>query len=119
MEMTELEDLECAYAELHKDVYGVKARWYKAPSIEQARVDLACLEHQAKRVWAQEKQDQIDAAVRFEARIDNTIKSGAKTRETALRWIHQAEGTDGDAEFLCHACGLKYGYFKTTHAHLM
>ena len=38
--------------------------------------------------------------------------SGARTREQALRWIHEAEGTQGDDEYLCFTVGLPYGYFR-------
>jgi len=30
----------------------------------------------------------------------------------ALRWIHEAEGSNGDDEFLCYLMGLPYRYFK-------
>jgi hypothetical protein len=30
----------------------------------------------------------------------------------ALRWIHEAEGSDGDEEYLCFLVGLPYGYFR-------
>jgi hypothetical protein len=40
------------------------------------------------------------------------MMSGAKTRDQALRWIHEAEGSNGDDEFLCYLTGLPYGYFR-------
>jgi hypothetical protein len=111
-QMTELEELEQMYCEFHKDVYGVKARWYKAESVEQARADLERLQEAGNQVWAEEKKAQDAAVVRFEQRVTATIQSGAKDRETALRWIHQAEDTQGDDEFLCYNLGLPYGYFR-------
>lgn len=109
---TELEELECIYCELHKDVYGVKARWYKAASIEQARKDLDGLEAQGKEIWAAEARAKAVAGVAFEARIQQVIGAGAGTRAAALRWIHDAEGSGGDEEYLCYLCGLEYGYFR-------
>ena len=44
--MTELEELECLYIEMYKDVHGMKARWYRADSVEQARRDIARLEEE-------------------------------------------------------------------------
>lgn len=111
-QMTELEELEQMYCELHKDVYGVKARWYKAESIEQARKDLDSLQAAGEVVWAEERKAQEAAVARFEQRVTATIQSGAKDRETALRWIHQAEDTQGDDEYLCYNLGLPYGYFR-------
>jgi hypothetical protein len=31
----------------------------------------------------------------------------------ALRWIHEAEGSDGDDEYLCFRSGVPYGYIKS------
>ena len=59
--------------------------------------------------------------VKFCKRIEDTIKTGAGNRETALRWIMDADlgGVDvdaananGDWEYLCYLNGLPYGYFK-------
>jgi hypothetical protein len=105
--MSELEQLESIYCETHKDVYGVKARWYKAESVEQAKADLAILQAEAEKVWAQEKQAQQDAIAAFE----ELAKSYGGV-ETAKRWQHQAYDTRGDDEFLCYHLGLPYGYFK-------
>jgi hypothetical protein len=110
--MTELEELESIYCELYKDVYGIKARWYRAESIEQARADLDRLQAEGERVWEAERQQEAANSVRFEQRIADTIKMGAGTRADALRWIHEAEGSDGDDEYLCHLVGLPYGYFR-------
>lgn len=110
--MTELQDLESIYCDLHKDVYGGKARWYRAESVEQARKDLDILQAAGEEVWARERQEQIEGEERFEKRVTETIALGAMDRETALRWIHAAEGSDGDDEYLCYQLGLRYGYFK-------
>ncbi len=112
-QQTELQELESIYCDLYKDVHGIKARWYRADSVEQARKDLDALEAEGKLVWAQEEKAREAAAVRFEIRMTETIAAGAKDRETAMRWIHDAEGTQGDDEYLCYTLGLKYGYFKT------
>ena len=42
------------------------------------------------------------------------MSSGAKSFEMALRWIHEAEETGGDDEYLCYCVGLPYGYFRKT-----
>jgi hypothetical protein len=55
-----------------------------------------------------------DAAIQvFEARIGKIIALGARDRAMALRWIHEAEGSDGDDEYLCYRVGVPYGYIKT------
>ena len=53
--MTELEELESIYCEMHKDAYGVKARWYRAASVEQARKDIESLSQALDQVMAHEK----------------------------------------------------------------
>jgi hypothetical protein len=55
-----------------------------------------------------------DAAIQdFEARVAKIIALGARDRAMALRWIHEAEDTDGDDEYLCYRVGVPYGYIKT------
>ena len=44
--------------------------------------------------------------------IVKLIGHGAPDRATAIRWLHDAEGTDNDNEYLCFCLGLKYGYFN-------
>lgn len=111
-EMTELQELESIYCELHKDVYGVKARWYRATSVEAARRDLDILEAAGKIIWEREQQHRNEADAAFEARVATVIESGAGDRATALRWIHQAEDTNDDDEYLCFKLGMNYGYLK-------
>lgn len=111
-QQTELQQLEGIYCEMHKDVYGVKARWYKAETVEQARADV---EHLGKELEAQMKQDkrfQQEAMLAFEVRVQDCIVLGAKNRKDALRWIHEAEGTGGDDEYLCYSLGLPYSYIR-------
>jgi hypothetical protein len=106
-QLTELEELESIYCELHKDVYGVKARWYRASSVEQARKDLARLEEAAAAQAEADERAQQEAIKAFEQ-----LAATYGGVETAKRWQHQAYGTDGDDEFLCYHLGLPYGYFK-------
>lgn len=107
-ELSELEQLESIYVEMHKDVYGVKARWYKAKSVEQARADLAVLERELKE---KEKAD----AIAQQAAIDGFYKVMSAHNidfETAKRWHHQMYNTQGDDEYLCYNLGLPYKFFE-------
>src|SRR5262245_23846729 len=105
--MTELEELESIYCEMHKDAYGVKARWYRAESVEQARADLARLEVVVQEQIASDREAERHAIAAFEelARSYGGV-------ETAKRWQHQAYATNGDDEYLCYCMGLPYGYFR-------
>lgn len=107
-EMSELEQLESIYCDMHKDVYGVKARWYKATSVEQARADLERLGEALEAENAREAAAQQEAIKAFE----QLVASYCGDVETAKRWQHQAYGTDGDDEALEYRLGLPYQYFK-------
>ncbi len=65
-QLTELEELESIYCDMHKDVYGVKARWYKAESVEQARADLDRLSKELEVQMAHDKECQRLAIQAFE-----------------------------------------------------
>lgn len=107
--MTKLEELECVFCELYKDVYGVRARWYRAESLEQARKDIEQLSEELKRQMAYEKAEHLKAIVSFR---QMAAKHCGGNVEDAKRWQHQAYGTNGDDEYLCYQMGLPYGYFK-------
>ncbi len=106
-ELSELEQLECIYCETYKDVYGIKARWYRAESVEKAREDLARLQVELEAQMARDAEAQQQAIAAFE----ELAKSYGGV-ETAKRWQHQAYNTQGDDEYLCYHLGLPYGYFK-------
>ena len=56
---------------------------------------------------------EAEAATAFEARVQQTIEAGAKDRETAIRWLFDAENDPyvfGDPDYYCHSHGLPYGY---------
>lgn len=111
-ELSELEQLEITYCEMHKDAYGVKARWYRAESVEQARADIASLSLAVDAAIARERAAEQEAITNFEALVGKTMSMGAKTRESALRWIMDGSRCNSDWEFLCYEYGLPYGYFK-------
>ena len=104
--MSVLEDLESTYCEMYKDVYGVKARWYRAESVEQARRDLEVLGAELERQIEQDKKYQQEAVAAFE----ELVKS-CPDRETAIRWQCQAYNTE-DLEHLEYCLGLPFGYLK-------
>jgi hypothetical protein len=108
--MTELEELESLYCEMHKDVYGVKARWYRAESVEQARADLDRLGKELEAQIAKDKEFQAEAIAAF----DELVKSFGY--ENAKRWQHQAYNTDGTDDHLEYCLGLPYKYFAKREA---
>ena len=113
-EMSVLEQYACQYWDMHKDAYGVRPRcidtsaWIEADfEAEFAELGRVINDNDLLRRAAEEKAEHA-----FEMRVQTIIACGAKDRAMALRWIHEAEGSNGDDEFLCYLVGLPYGYFR-------
>jgi hypothetical protein len=113
-EMTVLEQMQCQYWDMHKDAYGVRPRgidtstWTEADFLAEFKQLGEAIEREA----AMRKAAEFKAEVDFEMRIQSLLGMGAQDRAMALRWIHEAEGTEGDDEYLCWTLGLPYGYFR-------
>jgi len=113
-EMSVLEQMQCQYWDMYKDAYGVRPRGIDTSSWTEYAFKVE-FEHLAIEIEKTETQRQInesEAAVRFEAQIDSLMQAGAVSRDAALKWIHEAEGSNGDDEYLCFLLGLSYGYFR-------
>ena len=113
-EMTVLEQYACTYWDMHKDAYGFRPRGIDTSSWTEAdfereffQLSVTIAEEDRVRKEAEEK-----AAHDFEMRILSLQMTGATDRDMALRWVHEAEGSDGDDEYLCFLVGLPYGYFR-------
>ena len=113
-EMTVLEQYACQYWDMHKDAYGFRPRGIDTSSWTEAdfereffQLSVTIAEEDRVRKEAEEK-----AAHDFEMRILSLQMTGATDRDMALRWVHEAEGSDGDDEYLCFLVGLPYGYFR-------
>ena len=113
-EMTVLEQYACQYWDMHKDAYGFRPRGIDTSSWTEAdfereffQLSVTIAEEDRVRKEAEEK-----AAHDFEMRILSLQMTGATDREMALRWVHEAEGSNGEDEYLCFLIGLPYGYFR-------
>ena len=112
-EMSTLEQYACQYWDMHKDAYGVRPRcidtssWTEADFEAEFVILAKTIDANYKEQLAQEAVAQHD----FEMRMLSLLQTGAKDREMALRWIHEAEGSNGDDEYLCFLLGLPYRYF--------
>ena len=113
-EMTVLEQMACQFWDMYKDAYGVRPRGVDTSNWDEATFeaefnylqDLIAKNEQERKISEQE------AAHDFEMRVLSLLQTGAKDRDMVLRWIHEAEGSNGDNEFLCYLVGLPYGYFR-------
>ena len=112
-EMTVLEQYACTYWDMYKDAYGVRPRGidtsaWTEEDFEREFFQLSVTIAEEDRI---RKESEERAQHDFEMRILSLQQTGAKTREMALRWIHEAEGSNGDDEYLCFLLGLPYRYF--------
>lgn len=113
-ELSLLEQYACQYWDMYKDAYGFRPRGVDTSNWteEDFRKEFEVLANIIEENYIAEQAAQAEATVKFEQRVADLIVSGARDRETALRWIHDAEGSDGDDEYLCFLVGLPYGYFR-------
>ena len=112
--MTRQEELHSIYWEMFKDAYGYRPRGIDTSAWTEERFT-AEFEVLSQMIAEQEVQRRLaehEACHEFEMRVQSLLASGAKDRDMAIRWIHEAEGSNGDDEFLCYLVGLPYQYFR-------
>jgi len=112
MELTPLEDAASFYSDYHKDTYGYRPRHTKGWTLEDYQRETEALRPIYAATVQAERVAEAAAVVVLEQRIASYIEMGAKDRDTAIRWIHEAEGTGGDDQYLCFTLGVPYGYFS-------
>lgn len=112
-DLSELEQCRETYWDMYKDAYGFRPRGVDTDNwtVEQFMAEFDHLEQVIQERIGEEREAQADAALKFEDRVLQLIGLGAGNRETALRWIDEADGSYGDMEYLCFLNGLPYGYF--------
>ena len=113
-ELSELEQYQATYWDMYKDAYGVRPRGVDTSSwtVETFLKEFAYLGLVIEREDIARKEAEAQATVVFEQRIQSLIDAGAKDRATAMRWIHEAEETNGDNDYLAWTLGLPYQYFR-------
>ena len=113
-ELTQLEQARELYWDMYKDAYGVRPRGVDTSSwtVETFLKEFAYLGLVIEREDIARKEAESQATVVFEQRIQSLIDAGAKDRATAMRWIHEAEETNGDNDYLAWTLGLPYQYFR-------
>ena len=113
-EMSTLEQYSCQFWDMYKDAYGVRPRGIDTAAWDEATFE-AEFNYLQDLIAKNEQEREVaehEATVAFEQRIQELYACGAKDRAMALRWIHEAEGSNGDDEFLCYLVGLPYRYFQ-------
>ena len=114
-DMTEKEQLECIFWDMYKDAHGFRPRHMmeaiRSATVEELRKDMDQLQVIIADNERQRRIAEHEAAHAFEMRVQSVLACGAQDRAMALRWIHEAEDTNGDDEYLCYTLGLPYRYF--------
>ena len=113
-EMTTLEQYACTFWDMYKDAHGFRPRHVDTTSWTEADFEREFKElgEIMDREEILRKENEATAIHAFEMRLADLLRSGAKDREMAMRWVHEAEGSNGDDEYLCFLLGLPYGYFR-------
>jgi len=112
-EVSELDQARSDYSDFHKEAFGFRPRWdYSAMTLADFDREFEYLAQECKRNAELRAEAEAAAAVRLEQRILSLLECGAKSRAMALRWLDEAEGTNGDVDFLCFLLGVDYGYIK-------
>ena len=113
-EMTTLEQYACQYWDMHKDAYGVRPRGINTTEWTEAdfEAEFVILAQTIDANYKVQLEQEEKSTIAFEMRVQDLLMSGAKDYAMALRWIHEAEGSNGDEEYLCFLVGLPYGYFR-------
>ena len=111
--LTRTEELQCIFWDMYKDAYNFRPRHIDTSTWTEAQfeAEFEQLAEVIQREGELREQAEEKAQHEFEMRMQDLMRSGAKTREMAMRWVHEAEGSNGDDEFLCYLVGLPYGYF--------
>jgi len=117
-EYTPLEQAAMTYWDMYKDAYNFRPRGVDTSkwTLVDFQKEFETLQFIIDRENVIRKEREETAAHEFEMRVLDLLRSGAKDRAMALRWIHEAEETGGDDEYLCYCVGLPYGYFRVDSA---
>jgi hypothetical protein len=113
-DMTELEQAQTTYWDMHKDAYGFRPRGIDTSSwtLEQFQEEFVILGQAIDREETARKEAETKAVELFERRVAELISTGARDYVMAMRWIHEAEETNGDNDYLAWTLGLPYQYFR-------
>jgi hypothetical protein len=114
-ELSDLEQGQATFWDMYKDAFNFRPRHIDTSTWTMADFEreFAELGRTIEANHAAEQIAQAAAVEAFERRVAEMLTLGAKDIEMAMRWIHEAEGTQGDEDFLAWSLGLPYQYFRS------
>lgn len=109
--MTYRDELISYISDEYKGVYGMRPRWdWASMSDADLKAEADRLEVEVVASIAADKAREDKAAVDFEVALLDIIDAGAKDRETAIRWLREADEDYARDGFFEWDYGLRYGY---------
>ena len=113
-ELSELEQAQATFWDMYKDAYGVRPRGVdtSAWTLDDFTSEFVILGQAIDREETARKASEAQAVTAFERRVAELISTGARDYNMAMRWIHEAEETNGDNDYLAWTLGLPYQYFR-------
>ena len=113
-ELSDLEQAQATFWDMYKDAHNFRPR-----HIDTSTWTLADFEREFAELGEIMKANEIEQKIaeainteKFERRVAEMLTIGARDSAMAMRWIHEAEGTHGDNDFLAWTLGLPYQYFR-------
>ena len=103
-----------SFSDLHKDARGFRPsegyyEWLETATPDQLQAEWDSLYLAFENSVNEEEQLKAAALELLIAHIDNITKNNNVDVKTCIRWMHDAEGTNGDNEYLDYKLGVKYG----------
>ena len=113
-ELTQLEQAQATFWDMYKDAYGFRPRGIDTSTwtLEQFDAEFEGLSVAIDAAEQERKTAEAKAIDSFERRVAELISMGARDYDMAMRWIHEAEDTNGDNDYLAWTLGLPYQYFR-------
>ena len=113
-ELSDLEQAQATFWDMYKDAYGVRPRGVdtSAWTLDDFTSEFVILGQAIDREETARKEAETKATELFERRVAELISTGAQDYVMAMRWIHEAEDTNGDNDYLAWTLGLPYQYFR-------
>jgi hypothetical protein len=113
-ELSDLEQAQATFWDMYKDAYGVRPRGIDTSNwtLGDFEAEFKVLGQAIEREETARKTAETSAVEAFERRVAELISMGAQDYEMAMRWIHEAEDTNGDNDYLAWTLGLPYQYFR-------
>jgi hypothetical protein len=113
-ELSDLEQAQATFWDMYKDAYGVRPRGVdtSAWTLDDFTSEFVILGQAIDREETARKASEAQSVTAFERRVAELISTGARDYDMAMRWIHEAEETNGDNDYLAWTLGLPYQYFR-------